>query len=103
MGSSGGWQNPITVNPGEVQLGVDPARLRPSRDDLNRTRFEFQRVLLQSGRPRLTKIQVSREGVIVDGHHAVQAAVEEGLPIDVEVSTLVVTSQADSILDLPIR
>lgn len=39
------WENPITVNPGRIQSGVDPKRLRPSRDDLIRSRLKVQRQL----------------------------------------------------------
>jgi hypothetical protein len=97
------WVNPITVNPGAVQSGVDPARLRPSRTDLVRSRLEFQRALLRSGRSRFTMIQASRDGVIIDGHHGVRAAVEEGRPVDVSVSALSALASATSILDLDVR
>src|SRR4051812_43214875 len=103
MGSSGGYQNPITANPGEVQHGVDPTRLQPSRGDLIRARLEYQRFLLRSGRPRFTMIQVSRDGVIVDGHHAVRAAAEEDQLIDIMVSPLTVAGKPGSILDLNVR
>jgi hypothetical protein len=102
MGPPEEWSNPVTASAGEVQRGVDPARLRPSRADLIRARFEFQRSLLRSGRPRFTMIQVNREGVIVDGHHAVRAAAEEARPVDVTVSPLPVVAISVSILDLPV-
>src|SRR5437588_6379860 len=76
-----GWQNPITVAPGQVQTGVDARLLLPGRHDLERVRLEFQRSLQQSGRRRYTPIKVTRGGVIWDGHHAVRAAAEAGLPL----------------------
>jgi uncharacterized protein (DUF58 family) len=95
--------NPIVRNPGGIQSGVDPSRLKPSRDDLVRARLEFQRLLIRSGVPRVTIIQVSPEGVIVDGHHAVRASAEEGRTVDVRVTPLRVASKPGTILDLPDR
>jgi hypothetical protein len=97
------WQNPIKTMPGLTQTSVDPKQLRPSRSDVISNRLEFQRQLLLAGVPRFTPILSSREGVIIDGHHAVRAAAEEGRTINVMISNLVVPAQADSILDLPIR
>jgi hypothetical protein len=97
------WQNPITMTPGIIQTNVDPLQLRPSRGDLTAKRSEIQRQLRLAGVARFTPIVSSREGVIIDGHHAVRAAAEEGRTIDVMVSNFVVPAQADSILDLPIR
>jgi hypothetical protein len=98
-----GWPSPITVPPGQVQPGVDPNRLRPSRGDLIKSRLEFQRSLIRAGRPRLTPIQASREGVIIDGHHAVRAAAEERQAVDVFVSALSAPAKAGSIMDLAVR
>lgn len=103
MDDPAGWKNPITVAPGLVQTGVDPKSLRPSRRDLSTVRLEFQRRLLLSGVARFTPIQSSPEGVIIDGHHAVRAAAEEGRTIDVKVASFVAPAEGDSILDLPIR
>jgi hypothetical protein len=103
MSSPGGWRNPIMVGPGNVQTDVDPSQLRPARTDLVRARVEFQRSLIRGNRQRLTPIQVSEQGVIIDGHHYVRAAAEEGLLIEVIVSTLSALPKADSILDLPLR
>jgi hypothetical protein len=47
-------------------------------------------------------IQVSRGGVIVDGYHAVRAAAEEGMTVEVTVSPLPVAPKPGSILDLPV-
>lgn len=95
--------NPIAGKPGDIQQGVDPVRLRPSRPDLASTRVEFQRTLVRTRTPRYTPIQVTIDGVIVDGHHAVRAAAEEGLTVDVLISALPVEGQPETILDLPLR
>src|SRR4051794_32188025 len=103
MSSPSGWRNPIVVGPGNVQTDVDPSQLRPSRTDLVRARVELQRSLIRGNRQRLTPIQVSEQGVIIDGHHYIRASAEEGRLIDVLVSELPVLPKADSILDLPLR
>lgn len=46
-----GWQNPITVAVGQLQVGIDPNALLPSRLDLSRLRLEAQRQLLLTGSP----------------------------------------------------
>jgi hypothetical protein len=97
-----GWQNPITVAAGQFQVGMDPLSLLPSRNELHRARLGFQRRLVQLGTPRLTPIQVTTEGVIFDGHHAVRVAAENGTLIEVKVIDFPVPATADSILDLPV-
>jgi hypothetical protein len=97
-----GWTNPITVPAGQTQAGVDPGELLPSRSDLIRTRLDLQRQLLVSRTPRQTPIQVTTDGVIFDGHHAVRAAAEMGRLIDVKVIAFPQAPTADSILDLPV-
>jgi hypothetical protein len=97
-----GWQNPITASPGQVQRGVDPLALLPSRVDLHRVRLEYQRQLLLTGIARHSPVQATMDGVIFDGHHAVRAAAEEGRRIDVKVVAFPVAAAADSILDLPV-
>jgi hypothetical protein len=97
------WQNPINAGSGQTQQGVDPAQLKPGRTDLVRSRLEFQRKLIQSGQARFTPIQVSQEGVIIDGHHYIRAAAEERRLIQVLVTSLSAGALADSILDLPLR
>ena len=97
------WQNPINAVPGQTQQDVDPARLRPGRTDLVRSRLEYQRKLIKSGQAKFTPIQVSREGVIIDGHHYVRAAAEEKRLIEVLVTSLSAGATADSILDLTLR
>ena len=103
MGSDEAWTNPIDVNFGQIQYSLDPHHLLPSRSDLTRGRLEFQRKLLRSGQPRFLMIQVTEEGVIVDGHHAFRAAAEEGLLIDVTVCRLPAEKKSDSILNLEVR
>jgi hypothetical protein len=97
-----GLPNPITAEPGEVQAAVDPCTLRPSRRDLLRRRVEFQRSLIRSGQPRSTPIQVSPDGIIVDGHPAVRTAAEEGRAVDVQVVDFPPKASAESILGLPV-
>jgi hypothetical protein len=98
-----GRPNPITSGPGEVQTAVDPLALRPSRRDLLRSRIGFQRSLVRSGQPRSTPIRVNLDGIIVDRHHAVRFAAEEGRALDVHVVDFPLASTAESILDLPVR
>ena len=97
-----GWKNPITAPAGSVQSGVDPLALLPGRDDLVQARLDFQRVLLQNNRKRLTPILVTADGVIYDGHHAVRAAAEIGQAVDVKITAQILPPTADSILDLPV-
>jgi len=98
-----GLQNPISAAPGAVQTNVDPVHLRPSRTDLSASRLKLQHYLLGSGQHRHSLISVSEEGVIIDGHHAIRAAAEQGRNVDVFVSSLKVPAQSGTILDLPIR
>jgi hypothetical protein len=83
--SPGPWYNPIVAAPGQVQAGVDPGLLLPSRSDLSASRLAIQRQLLQSGQRRRTPIQVTSEGVTWDGHHGARAAAEAGQLVDVLV------------------
>jgi hypothetical protein len=98
-----GWQNPIHVGPGQIQTGVDPNSLLPGRMYLLRTRLEFQRALIKAGKDRYTPIQVTTEGVIFDGNHAVRAAAEENRLVDVLVVPYAHLAKAGSVLDLPVR
>jgi hypothetical protein len=82
---------------------VDPQLLLPSRLDLVRERLDFQRQLLQAGRPRRTPIQVTAEGVIWDGHHGARAAAERGLKVDVLVVAQQVPPSGLTLLQLPVR
>src|SRR5262245_12464769 len=97
-----GWTNPITVLAGQRQQSVNPFALLPSRLDLLRRRLVIQRRLLLSGTARFSPIEVTVQGVIYDGHHAVRVAAEEGCLIDVLVVAQSLRSSADSILDLPV-
>lgn len=103
MGDPAGWTNPITGQPGDFQSGVDPVRLRPSRPDLVSWRVELQRQLLRAGSPRHTPLKVTIDGVIVDGHHAVRAAAEEGATVEVLISGFPTKGRPGTILDLPLR
>ena len=103
MSSQDDWQNPITAQPGQFQSDVDPASLRPARSDLIRSRLEFQRNLIRSKRTRYTPIQVSQDGVIIDGHHYARAAAEEGQLVEVLVSGFSAAACAVSVLELPLR
>src|SRR5258708_18183829 len=97
-----GWQNPINVDPGEVQADVDPTQLLPSRPSLIQQRLDCQRALAKSGRDRLTPILVNKDGVIFDGHHAIRVAAEEGNLIRARVVDFPLQPTARSILELPI-
>jgi hypothetical protein len=97
------WQNPISAAPGQTQTGVDPARLLPSRNDLDQSRLDEQRRLLRSGIPRFTPVQATPDGVIFDGHHMMRAAAEEGKLIDVRVVGITQPPAGEMILDLPER
>jgi hypothetical protein len=103
MSTPAGWRNPITAPAGHRQLGVDPHVLLPSRRDLIPIRLDLQRSLLRVGKPRATPILVTREGVIVDGHHAVRAAAEAGLSVDVLVCDQSVAAYGATIVNLPLR
>lgn len=98
-----GGQNPIVVPPGQIQIGVDARLLLPSRSDLIQLRLDFQRGLRQTGRQRLTPIQVTTEGVIWDGHHTVRAAAEGGETVDVLIVASLVQASGLTILQLPVR
>ncbi len=103
MSIPAGWQNPIVVPAGQVQKAVDAHLLLPSRSDLILVRLDFQRSLRQTGRQRLTPIQVTTQGVIWDGHHAVRAAAELGETVDVLVVDAAVPECGLTILQLSVR
>jgi hypothetical protein len=98
-----GWHNPITETPGRVQRAVDATQLLPSRTDLSQARLAQQRALFLAGTPRRTPIQVTPDGVIWDGHHAVRVAAERGETVDVLVVPAQVPSSGMTILQLPVR
>jgi hypothetical protein len=96
------WQTPITVTPGQFQSNVDPLLLLPSRCDLSQIRLDMQQALLDVGTKRNTPIEVTPEGVIWDGHHAVRIAAGKGLSITVKVVNVKVNAAASSIMLLPV-
>jgi hypothetical protein len=96
------WQNPIRVPAGQYQVNVDPLLLLPSRADLSQLRLDIQRMLMDSGIQRHTPIQVTWEGVIWDGHHAIRIAAERGPVLTVLVVNQKVTPSTSSILILPV-
>jgi hypothetical protein len=98
-----GWQNPIHVPPGQIQYGVDPNMLLPSRCDLEQDRLNNQIVLRRTNTARLTPIQVGIDGVIWDGHHAVRIATENGETVDVQVVAWSDPWSGLTILQLPVR
>jgi hypothetical protein len=97
------WQSPITAAPGQIQINLGPLSLLPSRMDLSQFRLDLQKALLKAGTERSTPIQLTTEGVIWDGHHAVRIAAEQGTTISVLVVNEKVNPSAASILDLPVR
>ena len=96
------WQSPITVTPGQFQSNVDPLSLLPSRSDLSQVRLDMQQALLDAGTKRITPIEVTPNGVIWDGHHAVRVAAGKGLPLTVKVVNVKVNPAASSIIALPV-
>jgi hypothetical protein len=102
VSSPGGWYNPIVAAVGQVQAGVDPSLLLPSRYDLDRQRLDAQTQLLLAGLPRRTPIQVTSEGVIWDGHHGARAAAELGLTVDVVVVAHQQPPSGSTLLQLPV-
>jgi hypothetical protein len=94
------WVNPIVALPGQLQHGVDPLRLLPSRSDLFRVRLDFQGALLDPGTRRHTEIEVTADGIIWDGHHAIRAAAERGINVTVKVVNVKESASAASIMDL---
>jgi hypothetical protein len=98
-----GWQNPITATPGQLQQGVDARLLLPSRSELVQSRLTFQRALLQAGKQRFTPIEVTPDGVIWDGHHAVRAAAEKEQTVTVLIVDDTVPPAGPTILQLPVR
>src|SRR5689334_7773722 len=96
------WQNPINVPPGQFQTDVNPLLLLPSRSDLLQVRVDMQQALLDAGTERSTPIQVTPDGVIWDGHHAVRAAAQDSTLITVKVVKASVKPTATSIMDLTV-
>jgi hypothetical protein len=103
MNPPSGWTNPIRVSAGQMQAGISAADLLPSRGDLMRVRLDQQRLLRRSQIARHTPIQVTVDGVIWDGHHAVRVAAEEGARVDVLVLSVAVAWSGKTTLQLPVR
>jgi hypothetical protein len=93
--------NPITAQPGHLQANVDPLLLLPSRSDLSKIRLDMQQALLDAGIDRSTPIEVTPDGVIWDGHHAVRIAAEKGRLVTVKVVNVKLHPTASSIMNLP--
>jgi hypothetical protein len=102
MSTLPGWSNPISVSAGQTQYDVDPTQVLPSRPDLQQRRLDLQRQLLASGQARFTPIQVTQDGVIWDGHHAVRAAAEAGRRVAVLVVAQRIRWIGLRIVDLPV-
>lgn len=66
----------------------------------DRGRLNVQRSLLKARTNRHTPIQVTPDGVIYDGHHAVRAAADQGVAVEVLVVNDQIPATAASILDL---
>jgi hypothetical protein len=98
-----GWHNPIMVAPGQLQTGIDALLLLPSRTDLSKVRLAAQRSLKQANQQRYTPIQVTPQGVLWDGHHAVRVAAEDGDVVNVKVVDQTVPPVGLTILQLPVR
>jgi hypothetical protein len=94
------WQSPIHVAPGQLQSDVDPHSLLPSRLDLSKQRLDVQQALATAGTERSTPIEVTSDGVIWDGHHAVRIAAEMGKLVMVKVVKVRQNPKASSIMDL---
>jgi len=86
-----------------MQAGVDATQLLPSRPDLDQMRLKWQRRLLATAQPRFTPIQANENGIIWDGHHAVRAAAEQGITVEVLVVAQPLQPVGLLILDLPVR
>ena len=94
--------NPITAQPGQLQANVDPLLLKPSCHDLSQVRLDMQQALLDAGVQRSTPIEVTPDGVIWDGHHAVRIATEKGTRVTVKIVNVKLNPTAASIMDLPV-
>jgi len=96
------WQNPIKSPPGQLQSNLDPLQLLPSRIDLSQVRLDMQRALSDAGIERNTPIEVTPDGVVWDGHHAVRIAAEKRSLVTVKVVNAKVNPKASSIMVLPV-
>jgi hypothetical protein len=62
----------------------------------------MQQALSDAGVERSTPVEVTPDGVIWDGHHAVRIAAEKALRVTVKVVSVRVKPTASSIMDLPV-
>ena len=84
--------------------GVDPNTLKVgNQQTLDPVRLNQQKNLIKNGIERNTLIQVTKDGVIYDGHHGVRAALEMGKYIDVEIVPQTIMPSNIPISKLPIR
>lgn len=90
-----GWQKPITAQPGQMQHGVDPLRLLPSRVDLLRSGLDRQRALHLRSRSRVKALS----GMDITPF---RSAAEEGRTVDVRVIPWLVPAVGPSIMALPV-
>ena len=93
--------NPRLGGPDSSQCGPWHAITESPRPCQSATRFSG--LLLRSAQKRFTPIQVTLQGVIFDGHHAVRAAAEEGSLVEVFVVDQKVLPSAPSIFSLSVR
>ena len=78
-------QNPITVKPGQMQE-CDPNMLRAGQQQvLRQGNLNDQLEFIKKGVDRYTPIEVTVDGVIVNGHHGVRAAAQLGRTVHVKV------------------
>jgi len=96
---------PTGVAVGDIIEDVDARTLQASRVDLWSENLELQEALIASRISRNTLIQVTKNGIIWDGHHGAAAAARKGLSITVEIVDVIGSSlnPKDEILNLPIK
>ncbi|MCE9553164.1 MAG: hypothetical protein K8T91_07270 [Planctomycetes bacterium] len=96
---------PIGVVAGDIIEDVDARTLQASRLDLWSENIEIQESLIAAQISRDTLIQVTKNGIIWDGHHGAAAAARRGLSITVEIVDFIgsAPSPKGEILNLPIK
>lgn len=86
------------------QTNVDPNSLRSGQQrSLDPNQLETQRELIRTGTPRRHPIMVDQNGVIYDGHHGVRAAIEAGVPVNIEIVPNLVSPGKIPVIDIPYR
>ena len=93
--------DPAKAIPGTILRDVDAASLQSSKNRLVQWRLDDQHSLLATNTPRWDMIEVSRDGVILAGHHGARAAAERSLSLDVLVRDLPIPSEG-LILTIPV-